>query len=326
MLRLASNESAWGTSPFARKAFLREAALLHRYPEAGGPVLRKALAGHFRVQPDQIILGAGSNEILILMALAYLEPGTSAVMSSTTFPIYHRAACTAGARALVIPAKDYGPDLTAMAGAIKADTHLVFLANPNNPTGAVVLDRELRAFLKDLPDSCLLVLDEAYGEFVSRRDFPDGSRLVREGQNVVSVRTFSKMYGLAALRIGYGIVPPFATEPIEKVRQPFNVGSPSVAAALAALGDQAHLRRVRSAVRKEKARLVEGLVRRGLAPIPGEGNFGFVPMKDPAPIARFLLRRGIATRGLPGAGLRITVGRPAGNTRLLSALKGWVHR
>lgn len=320
MVRLASNESSWGPSKKAVSAFHATASDLHRYPHGGAPKLTKALAKKFRVAPGQIIVGLGSNEILMLLAQAVLDTKSSAVITDLTFPVYKSVIQVCGARPITVPMRGPRYDLAAMVRAAKPTTRLIFVANPNNPTGTAVGKKDIRLALGDMPTGCALVLDEAYAEYTSP-NYSAGPSLLAEGHPVAVLRTFSKIYALASLRIGYGIFQSGLASSLERVRQPFNVTAPAEAAALAALSDKKYIQRVRKETLAQRSFLESGLSKMGLTPVPSQANFIFVPMRKAGEVFKSLRRKNILVRLIGNMGLRITVGRPSENKRFLRAMK-----
>ncbi len=324
ILKLASNENSLGPSPRALAAMARVAGRMHIYPDGDSYVLREALARKLGVARDEIFLGHGSNEILALLAHVYLGPGTSAVMSEQAFVVYKLVSALYQATAIETPMRDFTHDLDAMRGAIRPDTRLVFVANPNNPTGTAVAAAALERFLDNLPDPVVAVLDEAYIELLPPRQRPDALRLVRERKNLFVLRTFSKAHGLAGLRIGYAVAPSEGIALLNRVRQPFNVNAMAQAAALAALDDDAHIARTREMVEEGLDQLSQGLAAAGVPYVPSAANFLLVKVGRGAEYFEALLRRGVIVRPVDNYGLpeyiRVTVGTPAENRRFLDAL------
>jgi histidinol-phosphate aminotransferase len=324
-VKLASNENPLGPSERVREAVLAAAADLARYPDGSGFGLRHALARHHGVAPEAITLGNGSNDVLDMVARTFLHPGVEAVFSEHAFAVYPISTQAVGAVGRVAPARDHGHDLDAMAALVGERTRVVFIANPNNPTGTWLPGGGLREFVSALPSHVIAVVDEAYFEYVGEPDYPDTTRWLAEFPNLVVTRTFSKAYGLAGLRVGYGLSQPQVAELLNRVRQPFNVNSLALAAAEAALGDQEHLRRVVELNGRGMAQLTAGLRDLGLSFIPSVGNFVTIDLGRPAgEVDRSLLRAGCIARPVAGYGLpshlRVTVGLPAENERFLSAL------
>jgi histidinol-phosphate aminotransferase len=339
IIKLASNENPLGASPRARRALL-DLTDLHIYPDGGGFALKAAIAQAFKLAPAGIILGNGSNDLLELAARAYLAPGRNAVFSDYAFAVYALVTQATGASAKIVPAlpathpsMPYGADLTAMAAAIDAQTSVVFLANPNNPTGTWVDEAQLRAFLTAVPAQVLVVLDEAYSEYVDPRwladgRFPDGLALAREFPNVLVTRTFSKIYGLAALRVGFAVGAPEVIAMLDRVRQPFNVNSLALKAAQAALDDHEFIAQSRASNAAGLDFMVAEFAARQLAVIPSLANFVTVAVGFPAGLVfDALLKEGVIIRPLGGktdtgglsCHIRITIGTQAQNERVLAA-------
>ena len=325
IVKLASNENPLGPSAAALAACEKAARDLTRYPDANGFELKCALAEKFSLQTNQLTLGCGSNDVLDLIARVFLGPNTSSVFSQYAFVVYPISTQAVGARAIVTPAKNWGHDLNAMAAAIEADTRVVFIANPNNPTGTSLNKTELQHFLHCVPQHVVVVLDEAYTEYVDAPNFPDGLSLLAEFPNLVVTRTFSKAYGLAGLRVGYAASHPQIADLLNRVRTPFNVNSLGLAAAAAALADADYLSRARAMNLQGMAQIVDGVAAAGLQAIPSVGNFVTVAMPGEAmPIYQRLLREGVIVRSLLPYGmpnhLRISIGLPDENAKFLHAL------
>lgn len=325
IVKLASNENPLGPSELAVAACRKAADGIYLYPDSSGFELKKKLAEKYSVTPAQITLGNGSNDVLDLIARAFLEPGKSAVFSAHAFVVYPIAVQACGARAIVTPAKAWGHDLDAMLAAIEDDTRVIFIANPNNPTGTWVDKTSLEHFLDAVPEDVIVVLDEAYTEYVTEAEFPNGLDYLERYPNVVVTRTFSKAYGLAGLRVGYSISSPAICDLLNRVRAPFNVSTVALAAAEASLNDEAYLqesRRVNAAGLKQ---LGEGLDTLGLEWIPSVGNFiAFKVPADAAQVYQGLLRAGVIVRpvgvyAMPDF-LRVSVGLESENQRFLEAL------
>lgn len=325
IVKLASNENPLGASPKVLAAIREELAELTRYPDGNGFALKTLLAEQTGVQLNQVTLGNGSNDILELVARAYLAPGLNAVFSEHAFAVYPIVTQAIGATAHVVPAKDWGHDLPAMLGAIDENTRVVFLANPNNPTGTWFSAEALNEFLQDVPERVLVVLDEAYIEYAEGSELPDGVEFLSAYPNLLVSRTFSKAYGLAALRVGYGLSSAVVADVLNRVRQPFNVNSLALAAACAALQDANYLAESRRLNDTGMQQLQDGFRELGLQWIPSKGNFIAVDLGQvAAPVYQGLLREGVIVRPVANYGmpnhLRITIGLPAENTRLLEAL------
>ena len=325
-IKLASNENPLGPSPKALAAAQAALAELARYPDGGGFELRNSLAAKHRVDRNCVTLGNGSNDVLDLIARVFLHPCVETVMSEHAFAVYPISSQAVGATIRIAPAKDHGHDLDAMRERVGEHTRVVWVANPNNPTGTWLTSERLHAFLASLPEQVIAVVDEAYVEYVDAPEYPDASQWLDEFPNLIVTRTFSKAYGLAALRVGYALSSLEIADLLNRVRQPFNVNSLALAAAQAALEDPDHVRRGVELNRQGMAQMIEGLRALGLGFIPSVGNFLAVDLAQPAgPIDQALLREGVITRpignyGLPNH-LRVTVGLPEENARFLAALK-----
>jgi len=329
-IKLASNENPLGPSPKALAVLSEAAETLHRYPDGGGHKLRGALADRWKVQPDQVILGNGSDEIIGLLARTFLAPGDDAVMAEQTFVIYKMEVTAAHGTSLAVPMQDGRHDLSAMADAITPRTRLVFLCNPNNPTGTMVDAEEVGRFMARVPESVIVVFDEAYYEYVQSREFPDSLTYVKQGRPAIVLRTFSKIYGLAGLRIGYGLATTEITEHLNRLRPPFNANSLAQRAALAALADEEHVARSRALNQAEMAVVRAGLGALGLSPLPSQANFLYFDVgRDGREVFQALLREGVIVRHIEGRMLRVTIGLPEENRQFLAALKrvlGTSHR
>lgn len=325
IVKLASNENPLGPSPKALEAIRAELAELTRYPDGNGFELKRRLAERCGVTPAQVTLGNGSNDILDLVARAYLAPGLNAVFSEYAFAVYPIATQAVGAVGKVVPARDFGHDLPAMLAAIDANTRVAFIANPNNPTGTWFGPAALESFLAQVPENVLVVLDEAYIEYAEGDELPDGLDYLARYPNLLVSRTFSKAYGLASLRVGYGLSSAQVADVLNRVRQPFNVNSLALAAACAALDDADYLAESRRINDAGMFQLEEGFRALGLTWIPSKGNFIAVDFgRDAAPINAALLREGVILRPVGGYGmptfLRVSIGLPAENARCLEAL------
>ena len=325
-IKLASNENPLGPGPRARAAIAAGLDELGYYPDGGSFELRRVIAEHHGVAPTQVTIGNGSNDVLEMIAHVFLEPGTESVFSEHAFAVYPLATQAVGATARVAPAKDYGNDLAALADLVGERTRVVWIANPNNPTGTWLAANPLRAFIAGLPKTCVVVVDEAYTEYVDEPDFPDATHWLGDFTNLIVTRTFSKIHGLAGLRVGYSLSDPHVADLLNRVRQPFNVNSLAQAAAAAALGDQGHVRATVEMNRAGMRQLCAGFERLGLAYIPSVGNFITVDFGRPAgPINDALLRRGVIVRPIGGYGLpnhlRISIGLAEENARCLAALE-----
>jgi len=325
VVKLASNENPRGPGPGVHAAMARAATSLSRYPDGNGYRLKRSLARHLDVEPDQISLGNGSNDVLELVARVALSPGNEGIVSAHAFVVYPLAIVAHGGKLITVPARDWTHDLDAMANAVTPLTRIVFIANPNNPTGTWVDERTLTQFLDRLPEHVIAVLDEAYFEYLVDPEYPNGITLLRRYPNLVVTRTFSKVYGLAGLRIGYCLSHPDIADLLNRVRQPFNVSSIGLECAEAALADQDYVRRSREINDHGMQQLRQGLDQLGIAYIPSGGNFLCIDLGRPAAAAyEALLRLGVIVRPIGGYGmpnhLRVTVGLHEENARFLDAL------
>lgn len=329
IVKLASNENPLGMPESAQRAIAQAAAELGRYPDSNGFELKAALSERYGVPADWITLGNGSNDILEIAAHAFVEKGQSIVFAQYSFAVYALATQGVGARAIVVPAVKYGHDLDAMLAAISDDTRLVFVANPNNPTGTFIEGPKLEAFLAKVPRHVVVVLDEAYTEYLAADKRYDSIEWVRRYPNLLVSRTFSKAFGLAGLRVGFAIAQPELTDLLNRLRQPFNVNSLAQAAAIAALKDQAFLEKSAALNAEGYRRLTEAFDKLGLEYVPSDGNFVLVRVGDDAQAgARVnleLLRQGVIVRPVGNYGLpqwlRITIGLPEENEAFLAALE-----
>lgn len=323
IVKLASNENPLGMPESARAALLRTTDL-GRYPDANGFALKARLAARYGVPADWLTLGNGSNDILDAAAAVTLNAQSSCVYSQHSFAVYALATQARGAAAIVVPARDYGHDLAAMAAAIRPDTRLVFIANPNNPTGTFLPAPALAAFLAQVPRAVVVVLDEAYNEYLPPELRYDSVAWVRQHPNLIVSRSFSKAFGLAGLRVGYGIAQPALTDLLNRVRQPFNVNSLAQAAAAAALDDADFLERSYALNREGLRTLTAAFDRLGLDYVPPFGNFVLLKVGPAARVYQELLRRGVIVRPVANYGLpewlRVTVGLAAENARFLEVL------
>lgn len=325
IVKLASNENPLGMSEAAHKAAAAALEDIARYPDGNGFELKSALSSKLGVDVGQIVLGNGSNDILELAARALLSPGASAVYSQYAFAVYPLATNATGARGIEVAARDHGHDLDAMAAAITPDTRIVFVANPNNPTGTFLPGNVVEAFLRRVPQDVLVVLDEAYTEYLEPQQRYDSIGWVARFPNLLVSRTFSKAYGLAGLRVGYGVGQPAVVDLLNRVRQPFNVSSVALAAATAALGDEDFLARSAELNRTGMRQFTDAFAGLGLEWIPSAGNFVAVRVGDAAVVNRALLQQGVIVRPVAGYGmpewLRISIGLPEENARCIDALR-----
>jgi histidinol-phosphate aminotransferase len=324
-IKLASNENPMGPSPKAVLAIQRALTELHRYPDAATYRLREKLAQKLDVPMNEILPGNGSNELLELLVGTFATPEQHIVFGDPAFVVYKLSSLSHGVPFTAVPLKDNTHDLDAMAAAITPKTRLVFVCNPNNPTGTYVGQAALEKFLVQLPKDVIVVLDEAYIEYSDAPDFPNGLKLRHLHENLVIARTFSKIYGLAALRVGYIVAPARLIDYVNRVRAPFNVGTLGQVAAIAALDDVEYLERGFEMNRIERTRLTLGLTRLGCKVWPSQSNFVYCDVGRPSKaVYDALLQKGVIVRpiGAIPTDLRITVGLPTENDRLLSAMQG----
>ncbi len=325
IIKLASNENPLGVSPLAMKAMQRAIADLARYPDGNGFELKQAIVRTFGVAMSQVVLGNGSNDVLDMAARAFLAPGVEAIYSQHAFAVYPIATQTIGAKGVEVPARNFGHDLDAMLKAVTAQTRVIFIANPNNPTGTLLRGEELLRFLRAVPASVIVVLDEAYNEYLEPGLKTDSIGWLAQFPNLVVTRTFSKAYGLAGLRVGYALGHEAVIDLMNRVRQPFNVNSISLAAAAAALDDREFVRRSYELNACGMRQITQGLAKLGLSYIPSFGNFLSVKVGDAAKVFQQLLRRGVIVRPVAGYGmpgyLRVSTGLESENQRFLDALK-----
>lgn len=320
-IKLASNENPLGPSPKALAVLAEAAVSLNRYPDGGAQRLRAVLAERHKLTPDHVILGNGSDEILGFLARAFLAPGDEAVMADQTFIIYKMEVGAAHGVPVVVPLRAWRHDLPAMAEAVTGKTRLVFVCNPNNPTGTMVDAAEVNVFMSRVPDDVIVVFDEAYYEYVRDRNFPDTLSFVKGNRNTIVLRTFSKIYGLAGLRIGYGLTTPEIAGYLNRVRPPFNANTLAQRAALAALDDEEHVVESRSMNQAEMAAVEAGLAQLGLKPVPSQANFLYFDVgRDGREVFQALLRQGVIVRHIQERMLRVTLGLPEENRRFLQAL------
>lgn len=322
-IKLASNENPLGPSKKAIDAVAKALTNLHRYPDGSCYYLKTRLAAFLKMPAETLIFGNGSNEIIELLVRAYLKKGDEVVMGDPSFAVYPIAVKAVGAKPVAVALKAFTHDLPAMARAITDKTRLVFIANPNNPTGTMVGAKEFGRFMRDVPDDVIVCVDEAYREFVRSADFPDAFSYVNEGRPVLVLRTFSKIYGLAGLRVGYGVAPQKMLDYMNRVRQPFNVNSLAQVAAIAALDDTRHLERTLDNNRQGLDYLFRELEALGFQCVPTEANFFLVKVNDGAGVYDRLLRKGVIVRPMASYGLpefiRVTVGLPKENKRFVKA-------
>lgn len=331
--KLSSNETPLGPSPRAIEAFKAAAGELERYPDGQATALRQAIAQRYGLDASRIVCGSGSDELLGLIARGYLGPGDEAIYTQHGFLVYRIAILTNGATPVVAPEKDLTADADAILSCVSERTRVVFLANPNNPTGTYIPFSEVRRLRSSLRDDIVLVLDAAYAEYVGRNDYEAGIELVATTNNTVMTRTFSKIHGLAALRIGWAYCPPGIADTLNRIRGPFNLSSPAIAAGAAAMADDAHMQAAKAHNDVWMGKMVDGLRALGLTVTPSVANFVLVHFpkggsRTAAGADEHLKSQGVIVRkvgayGFPDA-LRITIGSGDDNTRALAALEGYM--
>jgi len=331
IIKLASNENPMGPSPLAIKAAGKALNDVNRYPDPGGYELRRKISRMLGLRMEEVILGNGSVEIVEQIAGAFLDPGDEAVVGDPAFSKYDIATRIMGGRVVAVPLREWTHDLEAMADAVTSRTRLIFIPNPNNPTGTMVTSDAVAAFLDRLPGGVIVVFDEAYYEYIEREDYPDTLARVREGKDVIVLRTFSKIFGLAGLRIGYGLAKEELIQPLNVVRETFNTNSVAQAAALAALDDRDHVFRSRESNEQGMKVLADGLHAMGLEFIPSVANFVLVDFGvDVREVFQGLLKRGVIVRPMIPYRLptmaRVTVGKEGENERFLDALSDLFRR
>lgn len=325
-IKLASNENSLGPSPRAQDAIRNAISSLHRYPDGSGYYLKEKLARLLKVSSEEIVLGNGSNELIDLLIKVFIQPGYEAISSDPSFLVYCNMVQAIGGNNVVIPLSEYRHDLENISSAVTSKTRLIFLDNPNNPMGTVIHQKDFDAFLEDLPDHILVVLDEAYTEFVRTKHTPKAVEYVKQDRRVIALRTFSKAYGLAGLRVGYGVMDREVAKYLELVRQPFNVNTMAQVGALAALDDHQHLKKTVDTVWQGMDFLAERLEELGCRVMPSETNFILVNTgRDAKMVYEKVLREGVIVRAMTAYGLpnhiRITVGLPEENLRCVEALQ-----
>ncbi|MDH4163733.1 MAG: histidinol-phosphate transaminase [Nitrospirota bacterium] len=328
-IKLASNENPLGPSTRAVNAVKKAVEGLNRYPDGSGFFLSQALAKKLDVEISQVILGNGSNELIELAVRTFVQPGDEVVSADPSFVVYKMITQAAGGTNVIVPCRNMTHDLDAMAAAITPKTKLVFIANPNNPTGTMNTKAEMDRFMAAAPDHVLVCVDEAYYEYVTRADYPDSIDYLREEKNILALRTFSKIYGLAGLRIGYGVTSPAIAELMNKVRQPFNTNSLGQVGALAALSDRKHVEKSVTLNNEGKQLLYREFERLGVKYIPTETNFiMFETEFEAKDLYTALLKKGVIIRPMGPKRLRVTIGLPEENKRFVAeleeALKGTV--
>lgn len=320
--KLASNENPLGPSPKALGAAATALANIHRYPDAASFSLRARLASVLGVRAEELVFGNGSNELLDVVVRTFCQPGDHVVFADPAFVVYEMTALASNLPYTSVPLQDFRHPLRAMAAACNDRTRVVFVANPNNPTGTYVTHAEVVDFLSRVPKETFVVLDEAYFEFATANDYPDGLKLRDLHERLIVLRTFSKAYALAGLRVGYGVLAPQYADYMNRVRAPFNVNSLAQAAAVAALEDVEHLRKGIELNTSERQRVSEALLALGLSVVPSQANFVYVSLPGQAKaLGDRILQHGVITRTTSPDGLRVSIGLPEENDRFLSVLR-----
>ncbi len=324
-IKLASNENPLGPSPKAMAAVQKELAKTNRYPEGGGYYLTQKLARKFNISPKNIVLGNGSDDVIGMLTKAFLIPGDEAIMPSPSFLMYEIMVQVAGAISVRVPLSSYSIDLTAMAARVTSKTRMIFLTHPNNPTGSFLTEEAFCSFIRKIPEEVLIVLDEAYIEFVRDASSLDSLSYLTRDQRIVVLRTFSKAYGLAGLRVGYGIMDPDISSLLHRVRQPFNVNSLAQAAATAALDDVDFLEKTQALVHNGLNYIYRTLDKKGIPYLPSQANFLMIRVGDADRVYRKLLQEGVIVRSMTSYGfpdyIRLTIGLEMENERFIKALE-----
>jgi histidinol-phosphate aminotransferase len=324
-IKLASNENPLGPSPLAVEAMRQKMAQLHLYPDGDCFYLKRALAAKLNVSSEQLIFGNGSNEIIELAIRTFMRPGEEAVMARQAFVVYKLVVQAVGGISQEVPLRNFTHDLEAIGAAISAKTRIVFLANPNNPTGTIYRKAKWEAFLEQVPPDVLIIVDEAYFEYVEAADYPNSLEYHQQGKALLTLRTFSKLYGLAGLRIGYGIAEKQIISLMHRVRQPFNVNAPAQWGALAALNDREHVRRSLENNRQGLEYLTLEFTRLGIEYVPSHANFILLRVGNGEDVFNRLLAQGIIVRPMAGyrfpEHLRVTIGTMDENRKFIDGLK-----
>jgi histidinol-phosphate aminotransferase len=345
-VKLASNENPIGPSPLALKTIknslksAKSSSSLNRYPDGSGFYLKNALTEMlsknppippllkggqggitYNVSPDEIILGNGSNELIDIAVKTFMKDADEAVMATPSFVVYFMAVQSVGGKSIQIPLKDYTHDLSAIADAITPKTKMIFIANPNNPTGTINKRAEFESLMEKVSEEMLIVIDEAYFEYVTDPDYPDSMKYLHSNKNVLILRTFSKIYGLAGLRLGYGIAKKEILTDMNRIREPFNTNSIAQKAAIAALKDIKHLKESRKINNAGKKYLYSELSSLGLKFVPTEANFIYMPVEDAKSIYEHLLKMGVIIRPMGPKAIRVTIGLPEENKKLIKSLR-----
>jgi histidinol-phosphate aminotransferase len=327
VVKLASNENPFGPSKKVLEAIEKEAKNLNRYPDAGCFYLRKELSKRLGVSGEQLVFGNGSDEIIVSVLRAFAGEGDEVVMARPSFLVYDIAARIVGATVKAVPLVNFFYDLDGMAKAITRKTKVIFIGNPDNPCGTYVTDKQLKAFLKKIRKDIIVFIDEAYYEYVSDKEYPDTIKLLKSHKNIIATRTFSKMYGLAGLRVGYGIATKETVDILNRIREPFNVNSLAQVAAVACLKDKSHYKKLARDVERQRQFLYKELSSMGIDFVKTSTNFILINTKSQnGPVLKKLLKRGVIVRDMSFWGLstyiRVTIGKEKENKKFISALKG----
>jgi histidinol-phosphate aminotransferase len=322
VVKLASNENPLGPSKLAVKAMEKKLKSVNQYPESGAYYLRRALAKHLKVKENTIVFGNGSNEILTLIAEAFVSPGDEVMFSSLSFVVYPISADTVGGTAIQIPHKNFSHDIDGFINRLSPKTKLVYICNPNNPTGTIITKDELEKFMSAVSPKTIVALDEAYFEYVQDKNYPDGIKFLAKYPNLIVLRTFSKIYGLAGIRIGYAVADPDIIEIIERVRPPFNANLVAQAAGEAALKDKEHLKNTVKTNNEGRKYICAELKKLGIEYVQPNANFIFVKFKENCKVVfEALLKKGVIIRPQFDNYARITIGTMKENEKLIKALK-----
>lgn len=329
IVKLASNENPLGISPNVQAAMEEAMLEVSLYPDGNAYALRQALSQHYQISPEQLVFGNGSNDVLELIARAFVTSEDEVIYSQHAFAVYPLVTQAIGAKGVVVPAVDYGHDLTGFLNAITDKTKLIFIANPNNPTGTLLSKADLKSFLQQVPAHVIVVLDEAYDEYLTDALKSEAIEWLKSNERLVISRTFSKAYGLAGLRVGYGIASPEVIDLLNRVRQPFNVNSIAQAAAIASLKDENFVAKSYALNQAGKLQITKGLNELGLKLIPSYGNFVSFQVDDAAKVNQALLQKGVIVRPVGNYDLpeflRVTVGLFDENVKFLSALNAIIN-
>lgn len=326
VIKLASNENPYPPSDKVLKAIIKASGGVNRYPDGGSYLLRRALARKLKINEDQLIFGTGSDEVIVLAVRAFVGAEDEVIMAKPTFLVYEIASTLAGARVHQVPLKGLRYDLEAMKAKVNKRTKIIFIGNPDNPAGTYITGSQAEDLLKSVPKSTVVFFDEAYFEYVQERDYPDTLALMKKYPNLITARTFSKIYGLAGLRVGYGIASPEIIDMLNRLREPFNVNSIAQAAAVAALSDEKYYRAILQETKKQKQYLYDALKKMGVQAHESATNFILVHvLKDSTQISQLLLKKGVIVRDMAAWNLkgyiRVSIGKPSENKQFIKTLQ-----